>query len=199
MTKNPSQPSPSALSGLLSSHNAKSEVTALPLEVLHNLQYQHSWRQLQLYVLTSDKPSPELMDIDFSDKLLPSHSPRSALSESIYLISGIPPRDGYLHPDFQARLIRQKIPEKAIKIQREWVLPLSLGEKWTLKRLCRVFDALPTRPPLETEHDGDGDASEWTDAKRVLMGMLSTNGMGGDGTIVYYIIQEGEVKPRQNG
>jgi len=36
------------------------------------------------------------------------------------------------------------------------------------------------------------------DAKRILLAILSHNGMGGDGTIVYYIMQEGDVKPRQN-
>lgn len=40
---------------------------------------------------------------------------------------------------------------------------------------------------------------EWRDAKRVLMGMTAASGMGGDGTVVYYVVQEGEVKPRQNG
>ncbi len=29
--------------------------------------------------------------------------------------------------------------------------------------------------------------------------MRAHEGMGGDGTVVYYIMQEGEVKPRQNG
>jgi tRNA-splicing endonuclease subunit Sen15, fungi type len=36
------------------------------------------------------------------------------------------------------------------------------------------------------------------DAKRVLLAMKAHEGMGGDGTVVYYIVQEGEVKPRQN-
>ena len=74
---------------------------------------------------------------------------------------------------------------------------MSLGEKWSLKKFSRVFDALPPRSTLEAV--GDVELMEWSDAKRVLMGMLSTNGMGGDGTVVYYIMQEGEVKPRQNG
>jgi hypothetical protein len=29
--------------------------------------------------------------------------------------------------------------------------------------------------------------------------MRAKTGGGGDGTVVYYIMQEGEVKPRQNG
>ncbi|KAF7507639.1 hypothetical protein GJ744_010192 [Endocarpon pusillum] len=36
------------------------------------------------------------------------------------------------------------------------------------------------------------------DAKRVLLAMRAHEGKGGDGTVVYYIVQEGEVKPRQN-
>ena len=36
------------------------------------------------------------------------------------------------------------------------------------------------------------------DAKRVLLAMKAPDGYGGDGTIVYYIMHEGEVKPRQN-
>jgi hypothetical protein len=70
---------------------------------------------------------------------------------------------------------------------------MSIGERWTLKRLCAVFDALPTRTPLQ----GSGSHSH-QDAKRVLLAMLSHQGKGGDGTIVYYIIQEDAVKPRQN-
>lgn len=102
-------------------------------------------------------------------------------------------------------------------VQREWVLPASTGEKWTLKRFAWVFDGLSERevvkvPPKEqrqvAREDGSaasqqsataGDDFEWKDAKRVVLGMVANNGMGGDGTVTYYIMQEGEVKPRQNG
>ena len=43
------------------------------------------------------------------------------------------------------------------------------------------------------------DVHEHKDQKRVLLGMRAHDGVGGDGTVVYYIMQEGEVKPRQNG
>jgi hypothetical protein len=36
------------------------------------------------------------------------------------------------------------------------------------------------------------------DAKRVLLAMKAHDGYCGDGTVAYYIVQEGEVKPRQN-
>jgi tRNA-splicing endonuclease subunit Sen15, fungi type len=145
-----------------------------------------------------------------------------------------------------------------VKIQREFVLPLSLSEKYSLKKLSYVFDSLPSRERMElkpapeedlvtangtstrsnsngsrgegangktrgnrtteeTRNEGEpkdvdepnkeaGSAIEdlrvnHTDAKRVLMGMVTRSGKGGggDGTVVYYVVQEGEVKPRQHG
>lgn len=38
--------------------------------------------------------------------------------------------------------------------------------------------------------------NEWG-GKRLLLSMVDRN-MGGDGTVVYYVVQEGAVKPRQN-
>ena len=185
-------PNPSALSTLLTHHHAKTETTALPLEILHNLQHQHGWRDLTLHSISTENNTLGLTSPDMTSP----QTPRSHLEECIYLISGLPPRHAYLHPDLQTTLIRRKIPEKSVVIQREWVLPKSLGEKWSLKKYAGIFDALPPREGLEVK---DGVKLTWKDAKRVLMGMLSTNGMGGDGTVVYYIMQEGEVKPRQNG
>ena len=37
---------------------------------------------------------------------------------------------------------------------------------------------------------------EWG-GKRLLLAMVD-KGMGGEGTVVYYVVQEGAVKPRQN-
>ena len=83
-------------------------------------------------------------------------------------------------------------------VQREWVLPLSLGEKWSLKQFCWVFDGLLERDVVRVESE-EGKHFEWKDSKRVVLAMLAHNGFSGDGTITYYVMQEGEVKPRQNG
>lgn len=40
------------------------------------------------------------------------------------------------------------------------------------------------------------ETKEWG-SRRMLLAMVD-KGMGGDGTVVYYVVQEGEVKPRQN-
>ena len=108
-----------------------------------------------------------------------------------------------------------------MSVQREFVLPLALGEKASLRKFCVVFDSLPQREVMTVQRatntggqDSRGGATngmarangpprasfyEHKDQKRVLLGMRSNEGMGGDGTVVYYIMQEDEVKPRQNG
>lgn len=40
------------------------------------------------------------------------------------------------------------------------------------------------------------ETKEWG-TRRALLAMTN-RGMGGEGTVVYYVVQEGEVKPRQN-
>jgi tRNA-splicing endonuclease subunit Sen15 len=158
-------------------------------------------------------------------------------SNVIRLISGLPPRHSYIHPDLQLHLLKHSIPETSLPVQREFVLPLSTAEKWTLSRFCAAFDALSERerivvaaaaatggvaavaPHLAgatpggggTRVNGNANRSatstatrarapyEHKDQKRVLLGMRAREGGGGDGTVVYYIMQEGEVKPRQNG
>jgi tRNA-splicing endonuclease subunit Sen15, fungi type len=146
-------------------------------------------------------------------------------TKSIPLISGLPPSHSYIHPDLQVHLLKHNIAQSDLQIQREYVLPSSTGETWSLHKFCDVFDALPQRPPhhiqspqnisarLNGTAHGVGTANgsvngsahqaianyEHQDHKRVILGMRAHDGMGGDGTTVYYIMQEGEVKPRQNG
>ena len=73
------------------------------------------------------------------------------------------------------------------------MLPLSIGETWTLTRFCDVFDALPKREALQ-----GANGFRHQDVKRVILAMVGHQGRGGDGTVVYYVMQEGDVKPRQN-
>lgn len=190
---------PSAISNLIANGTTKSPREALAIEVLHNLQHQHRWTDLKLYTVSSPVSEPSTPTSSPSRSRARSKSPRRATT---FLISGIPPRHSYLHPDLQKWLIKNDLDaDESVTVQREWVLPLTLGEKWTLKQFCWVFDGLPERDVIQVRsNDGTGVANfEWKDSKRVLLAMLAHNGMGGDGTITYYIMQEGEVKPRQNG
>jgi tRNA-splicing endonuclease subunit Sen15 len=186
-------PAPSALTSLIDSVSARLPTNALPLEVLHNLRHQHNWTELHIHHAQSSSFDSSLNQNDTADPLSHSIPLEPLRPPPVPLLSGVPPRPIYTHPDFQAHLLAHSLTDADIPAQREWVLPLNIGEKWTLKRFCAVFDALPARAPLQGV-----DAHSHQDAKRLLLAMLSHQGKGGDGTIVYYIMQEGDVKPRQN-
>ncbi|KOS19259.1 putative tRNA-splicing endonuclease subunit tsp-1 [Escovopsis weberi] len=96
------------------------------------------------------------------------------------LIQGFPPRLLYLHPDDQieALALEKATGEKAKHDpELEWVLPVHLSETWSLAKLSAVFDAIPGRRR----------------AKRIVLATLHN-----DSTVVYYLLHEGMVKPRQN-
>jgi tRNA-splicing endonuclease subunit Sen15, fungi type len=216
------RPEPSPLSTLISTTTSSlpydtSTLFALPLEILHNLQYQHSWAELELHYI--DPQSHSIHQIRLSEDSRPCIPP----SSSQFLISGLPPRHTYVHPDLQTQLLKEGQTQKDVCIQREWVIPLSLGQKPNVSWLAGIFDTLPQRDDLvldrstdhrvkdedETEHLDSAStehvsgkslpASDYPNPKRVLMAMKSQDGLGGDGTVAYYVCLEGEVKPRQNG
>ncbi|EFE38127.1 conserved hypothetical protein [Trichophyton verrucosum HKI 0517] len=179
---------PSAVTTLISSQpQTPPPHVALSLEILHNLEHQHQWKDLEI------------------------HEPFSlSQKQSIPLISGTPPQPIYIHPDEQAYLLEHNIPMKDIPADREWVIPTAQGEKWTLSRLAGLHDSLPSR--AEDFLPGSVDLEEATKSmqeyvklkkekpwggKRALLAMVN-RGLGGDGTVVYYVTMEGTPKPRQN-
>lgn len=115
-----------------------------------------------------------------------------------------------MHPDEQIALLQAQKEAGGTGLgkvlpQREWVLPSQLREKWSLRRFGDVFDCIGVEPPRpgpeegdeeEDEEDEDEDeerGSEWRTTKRLLLATLDD-----DSTIVYYIVHDGIVKPRQN-
>lgn len=159
---------------------------SLAQQILHNLQYQHYWTDLRVH--TQSPVTHEAL-------------PRP-------LVSGLPPQRLYVHPDEQVELLKKADRERKARVEgeaggldvkaqpeREWVLPTRLNEKWTLRRLAGVFDAL-SMVPLATENPAtqpDSPTNPWRTTKRVLLGTVDS-----DSTVVYYIIHDGVVKPRQN-
>ncbi len=81
-----------------------------------------------------------------------------------------------------------------VEVEREWVLPTHLREKWSLRRFAEVFDAIEEEPPE------DDRGQMWEEVKGKRRGgkrvLLAT--LGDDSTVVYYIVHDGIVKPRQN-
>ncbi|KAL4927959.1 uncharacterized protein BDV17DRAFT_103418 [Aspergillus undulatus] len=199
----PSLPAPSALTTLISSTATtptSDPSAATTHQILHNLQHQHLWTSLQIHKLPTKTP--------------------------ISLISGIPPHRVYTHPDEQLYMVERGLREEDVELDRMFVIPTVQGQSWSLEKMAGVFDALP-EPGEEEEaaqrqqsEDAVGDEAnedkekaaklaeyyeyrvkarrtgEWG-AKRLLLAMID-KGMGGEGTVVYYVVQEGTVKPRQN-
>lgn len=180
----------------------------LALQVRQNLQYEHRWSHLNIHLISpiTKEPLPRL------------------------LISGLPPKRLYIHPDEQVELLKAESErKKKAKQQRvldaesksvapeedsyaspelEWVLPTHLREKWSLRRMAEVFDGISLVPPdLDAESKSkqtsdsfathsagfDSQPNKWRSTKRVLLATLSD-----DSTVVYYIVHDGLVKPRQN-
>ena len=160
----------------------------LAQRVAHNLQHQHQWTSVVIH----------------------GHSPK--FDNSLFprpIISGLPPQRIYIHPDEQIELLKEESKRRAEAKQpktgqphpeSEWVLPAHLKEKWTLKKFAEVFDRIGGVPAdLDTSIHGNGhapkpiDVNKWRTVNRVLLATVND-----DGTIVYYIIHDGIVKPRQN-
>ena len=155
-------------------------VDALAKIVLNNLENQHDWTGVQIHT-QADLQRP--------------------------VIYGLPPKRLYVHPDEQVALIKaekdraQRIPQPP---ELEWVLPLSLAEKWTPAQFAAVLDTLDNIPPTNGSDDGSDDADDegiaewrqWRGPKRGKRILLAT--VQDDSTVTYYIMHDGLVKPRQN-
>lgn len=209
---------PAAIQRLIESHGALSVagedleqqgyLRNLALQVLHNLRYQHRWTQLKLHTNSPTEPYGRLQRP---------------------LLSGLPPRRMYIHPDEQIEHLKTQAEAK--KNQRngastpgsndtsagntvdgdgtlspvlEWVLPTNIREEWSLSKMAATFDAISIVPPQSPADDDSIEAKglhadvssppeKWRQTKRVLLATVD-----GDSTVVYYIVHDGIVKPRQN-
>ena len=118
-------------------------------------------------------------------------------------------------------MLERGLREGDIDPERTFVLPTVKGQSWSLRKMAAVFDSLPqvdeALASLAGGLEGDDDQNDGKEAKvaeyleyreaaratkewggkRLLLAMVD-KGMGGEGTVVYYVVQEGAVKPRQN-
>lgn len=185
------RPPVSAVTSLIASHPDQtvhaSHYHNLALQILHNLQYQHDWTLLRIHTYSPITNTP---------------LPRP-------LISGLPPHRIYVHPDDQVEELKNAAKDGEGKVEREWVLPTHLKEKWSLKRFAEVFDTVEEEPPGDEDEQNAEDETTGESRGRDLEGppssqkrrggkrlLLATS--GDDSTVVYYIVHDGIVKPRQN-
>jgi len=179
-----------------------SHLQALAVQIKHNLQHQHLWTDLEIH----------------------HHDPATRTLLPRPLISGRPPTRLYIHPDEQMALLQAQKKKGGVGLgevesEREWVLPSHIREKWSLRRFGEVFDVIGVVPPgysgREDRREGEGEVgggaqegtedeqdeedededeiNPWRKTKRVVLATLDD-----DSTVVYYIVHNGIVKPRQN-
>ena len=108
-----------------------------------------------------------------------------------------------MHPDEQAEILKTEHETGEVVQQapeQEWVLPTHLAEKWSLRQFAEIFDSVSTMPPSgadlledDVSHEVGSNWRGHNRQKRVLLATLHD-----DSTIVYYIVHDGIVKPRQN-
>ncbi|KAF2860054.1 hypothetical protein K470DRAFT_217689 [Piedraia hortae CBS 480.64] len=168
----------SALDSFIQSNSSPDDppTRALALQIAHNLYYQHNWRAVRIHN-----------------------------SEESILLSGLPPKPLYTHPDEQIALLEQGATARA---EREWILPSQMRQRWNLKTLGQVFNGIGKVPGedegkelhfSDTREGAEGiissEISPWRlkNPKRLLLATVED-----DGTIVYYVVHDGLVKPRQN-
>ncbi|CAK7274440.1 hypothetical protein SEPCBS119000_006171 [Sporothrix epigloea] len=122
------------------------------------------------------------------------------------LLSGLPPRRLYIHPDEQIEVLRaerklgngQRIAQPP---ELEWIMPMHLAETPTVSLLAAVFDSISAVPPTDEieEIKDDSAAEEWKAwrssrrGKRLLLAVVQD-----DSSVTYYFMHDGIVKPRQN-
>lgn len=152
----------------------------LATTVTYNLEAQQHWTKLSIH----------------------THSPVTSLPLLRPLISGLPPKRAYVHPDEQAEIVKvehethTKIP---MNPEMEWVLPTFLGESWSLRKFADTFDSITTVPPAELDGPKDDPSVagfQFRGSNRIKRLLLAT--LHDDSTVVYYLVHDGMVKPRQN-
>ncbi|KAJ5084617.1 hypothetical protein NUU61_009196 [Penicillium alfredii] len=218
--EDPAPPKLSSLSQLISAASAsENPLAATTIQILHNLRHQHLWTSLQIHDLPAHINTPK------APGTIPHGSPLDSTTQKnnnilpTSLISGIPPHRVYTHPDEQLYMLEKGLHDDDLRQERLFVIPTAQGQPWSLHRMAAVFDSLAeirvTDDGAEsrTEQSVDPDKAsklaeyyykkeqvratgEWG-GKRLLLAMVD-RGLGGEGTVVYYVVQEGEVKPRQN-
>lgn len=91
------------------------------------------------------------------------------------LCTGIPPEQ--LHPD--------DVVDDATNLPREWVLPVSTLQQWSIREWAEVFSGIDEKTSKNTQL--------LSPVKRIVMAAVTN-----DGTIVYYFVNRGITKPRKN-
>ncbi|KAL2360385.1 hypothetical protein RJZ56_006753 [Blastomyces dermatitidis] len=225
-TTTSSTPPPSALTSL-TTPTTQNPTASLTTQVLHNLQHQHLWTALRIHEPHTLSPAQRMPLISgLPPQTLYTHPDEQAfMLEHGIGTDDVPVEREWVIPTAQGqawslrRLVEcfDSLPlpdskhgdggeavngdgdgdsgsgsgsgsetESRVKMEKA-------GEKKNAKKNDR---RKLSKEEIFAEYERRRRGKEWG-GKRALMAMVN-RGMGGDGTVVYYVVLEGSVKPRQN-
>ncbi|KAL4974434.1 hypothetical protein BDW66DRAFT_87544 [Aspergillus desertorum] len=198
-------PAPSSLTTLISTTTDTTPLAATTHQILHNLQHQHLWTSLRIHDMVAKFPIPLISGI-------PPHRVYTHPDEQLYMVErGLREEDVELDRMFVVPTVQGQSWSLEKMAAVFDALPDPAQEEGETEA------GIDAKAEAEEKAWGDGDGaadktarlaeyyeyrakarrtSEWG-SKRLLLAMID-KGMGGEGTVVYYVVQEGTVKPRQN-
>ncbi|EEH39354.1 hypothetical protein PAAG_08623 [Paracoccidioides lutzii Pb01] len=210
-------PFPSALS-TLTHPTSQNPISSLTTQIQHNLQYQHRWTSLRIHSPHTLSPSQNITLISG----LPPQTLYTHQDEQAYMLEhGINPDDVPTEREWviptaqgQAWSLRQlaecfdviPLPDSKHAEGVENVVGMTV-EKGGDSRSNGISEVKSgegkgmktekkSKEEIFAEYQRRKRGKEWG-GKRALLAMVD-RGKGGDGTVVYYVVLEGSVKPRQN-
>lgn len=159
----------------------------LAAQVMSNLVDQHDWTEVETR-------TPTLRDLQPTDTNTDTDTQRP-------ILSGLPPRRLYTHPDEQVERLRAEDSsslEASQEPEYEWVVPVHVTENMTLSKFAVIFDSIDVLPKqIDSQNRRVGHTGkDWRGldrVKRILVAVVHD-----DSTVSYYFMHDGIVKPRQN-
>ncbi|KAL4741843.1 hypothetical protein BDV11DRAFT_47823 [Aspergillus similis] len=198
-------PAPSSLTTLISTNTDTSPLASITHQVLHNLQHQHLWTSIQIHQMATKFPITLISGI-------PPHRVYTHPDEQLYMVErGLREEDVELDRMFVVPTVQGQswslekmaavfdaLPDPA---EEEGVTAAGIDTKAEAEEKASRDEngAADKAAKLAEYYDYRAKArrtGEWG-SKRLLLAMID-KGTGGEGTVVYYVVQEGAVKPRQN-
>ncbi|EER45108.1 conserved hypothetical protein [Histoplasma capsulatum H143] len=216
-------PSPSALTAL-TAPTAQNPIASLAVQILHNLQHQHFWTALRIHDPYTLSPTQRIPLISG----LPPQAYYTHPDEQAYMLDhgistdDVPVEREWVIPTAQGQAwsLRRlaecfdalELPDgkhgdgvgNANENDCSGMSETNSGEvieneKNKDQKEAKVEskeEKKRSKEEIFADYERRRRGKEWG-GKRALMAMVN-RGMGGDGTVVYYVVLEGSIKPRQN-
>ncbi|OJD15269.1 hypothetical protein AJ78_04454 [Emergomyces pasteurianus Ep9510] len=217
-----STPPPSALT-TLTTPTSQNPIASLTTQILHNLQHQHGWIALHIHEPHTLSPTQRIPLISgLPPQTLYTHPDEQAyMLEQGISMDDVPTEREWVIPTAQGqawslRMLAEcfdalPLPDSkhhldtGAEAEAEAEVDVDINKyddgvgieaKSGAVREKRKKGKKQSQEELFAEYSRRKRGKEWG-GKRALVAMVN-RGMGGDGTVVYYVVLEGSVKPRQN-